>query len=106
MLSLLEVSPPPFSMHMQTHPSHAPCPRWVGYLQKRYLNALGCLWFNRTQAQDRALVQQRMREHVWSSDSAPLLIFPEGTCVNNEYCVMFKRGAFDLGECGRGWVGG
>ena len=27
----------------------------------------------------------------------PLLIFPEGTCVNNEYCVMFKRGAFDLG---------
>lgn len=26
----------------------------------------------------------------------PLLLFPEGTCVNNEYAVMFKRGAFDL----------
>ena len=33
---------------------------------------------------------------------------PQGTCVNNEYCVMFKRGAFELGAtvcpiavCGR-----
>lgn len=70
----------------------------VGYLQKRYLNALGCLWFNRTQSQDRSLVARRMQEHVASPDTTPLLIFPEGTCVNNEYCVMFKRGAFDLGE--------
>lgn len=35
--------------------------------------------------------------HVNDPDTPPLLIFPEGTCVNNEYCVMFKRGAFDLG---------
>lgn len=26
-----------------------------------------------------------------------MLIFPEGTCVNNKYCVMFKKGAFELG---------
>jgi hypothetical protein len=26
----------------------------------------------------------------------PLLLFPEGTCVNNEYAVMFKRGAFEM----------
>lgn len=36
-------------------------------------------------------------------------VFPEGTCVNNEYVVMFKRGAFELGTNrraeGRGvWV--
>lgn len=80
----------PFAAIMQLHPG------WVGLIQKRYLKSLGCLWFNRTQAQDRTLVAQRMREHVHSSDSTPLLIFPEGTCVNNEYCVMFKRGAFDL----------
>ncbi len=24
-------------------------------------------------------------------DSNPLLVFPEGTCVNNEYTVMFKK---------------
>lgn len=40
---------------------------------------------------------KRMKEHVEAADTTPLLIFPEGTCVNNEYCVMFKRGAFDLG---------
>jgi glycerol-3-phosphate O-acyltransferase 3/4 len=41
-------------------------------------------------------VAERMRAHVRRGDTVPLLIFPEGTCVNNEYCVMFKRGAFDM----------
>ena len=49
------------------------------------------------QVKDRALVGKRMKEHVADPSTTPLLIFPEGTCVNNEYCVMFKRGAFDLG---------
>ncbi len=49
------------------------------------------------QVKDRLLVAKRMKEHVQAPDTTPLLIFPEGTCVNNEYCVMFKRGAFDLG---------
>lgn len=25
------------------------------------------------------------------TDNNPLLIFPEGTCVNNHYTVMFKK---------------
>ena len=37
-----------------------------------------------------------MKEHIQKDDSTPLLVFPEGTCVNNEYTVMFKKGAFDL----------
>lgn len=37
-----------------------------------------------------------MKAYVHAEGSTPLLIFPEGTCVNNEYVVMFKRGAFDL----------
>ena len=49
------------------------------------------------QVKDRALVATRMKQHVGDPETTPLLIFPEGTCVNNEYCVMFKRGAFDLG---------
>eukprot|EP00889_Picochlorum_renovo_P005675 jgi/Picre1/32705/NNA_008050.t1 len=81
----------PFAAIMQLHKG------WVGIMQKRYLSALGCLWFNRTQTKDRALVSQKMRDHVMSENATPLLIFPEGTCVNNEYCVMFKKGAFDLG---------
>ena len=81
----------PFAVIMQLHGG------WVGFLQTQVLNALGCLWFNRTEVKDRALVAERMRAHVWREGAAPLLIFPEGTCVNNRYCVMFKRGAFDLG---------
>ena len=49
------------------------------------------------QVKDRKIVGERMKAHVAAPDTTPLLIFPEGTCVNNEYCVMFKRGAFDLG---------
>lgn len=45
------------------------------------------------QSSDRRLVGERMKAHVASPDTTPLLIFPEGTCVNNEYCVMFKRWA-------------
>lgn len=81
----------PFSVIMQLHPG------WVGFLQTKVLNSLGCLWFNRNEANDRALVARRMKDHVQDPNSTPLLIFPEGTCVNNEYCVMFKRGAFELG---------
>ena len=33
----------------------------------------------------------RMIAHVRRPGSVPLLVFPEGTCVNNEYCVMFKK---------------
>ncbi|GBF93567.1 glycerol-3-phosphate acyltransferase [Raphidocelis subcapitata] len=78
-----------FAVIMQLHSG------WVGFLQTQCLDSLGCLWFNRTEVKDRHLVAQRMRQHV-HADATPLLIFPEGTCVNNEYCVMFKRGAFEM----------
>ncbi|CAK0772707.1 hypothetical protein CVIRNUC_003991 [Coccomyxa viridis] len=81
----------PFAVIMQLHPG------WVGFLQTKVLNCLGCLWFNRTEVKDRLVVAERMKAHVQAPGTTPLLIFPEGTCVNNEYCVMFKRGAFDLG---------
>lgn len=80
----------PFAVIMQLHPG------WVGFLQTQVLGCLGCLWFNRNEVKDRQIVSQRMQAHVASSDTTPLLIFPEGTCVNNEFCVMFKKGAFEL----------
>jgi glycerol-3-phosphate O-acyltransferase 3/4 len=49
------------------------------------------------QVKDRKIVAQRMKERIADPDATPLLVFPEGTCVNNEYTVMFKRGAFDVG---------
>ena len=70
---------------------------WVGFIQNTAMDAIHCIRFNRTESKDREMVQRRLREHVANPDRLPLLIFPEGTCVNNEYCVMFKKGAFDLG---------
>eukprot|EP00850_Spirogloea_muscicola_P015377 SM000117S25497 [mRNA] locus=s117:148653:152355:- [translate_table: standard] len=80
-----------FAVIMQKHPG------WVGLLQTTVLHSMGCIWFNRTESKDRAIVARKLQEHVHDPDSNPLLIFPEGTCVNNEYTVMFKKGAFELG---------
>ena len=52
---------------------------------------------NRLASKDRSYVAKRIKEHVADVSKPPLLVFPEGTCVNNEHIVMFKRGAFQLG---------
>ncbi|GAU24125.1 hypothetical protein TSUD_83600 [Trifolium subterraneum] len=80
-----------FAVIMQKHPG------WVGLLQSTILESVGCIWFNRTEAKDREIVARKLRDHVQGTDNNPLLIFPEGTCVNNHYTVMFKKGAFELG---------
>ena len=80
-----------FAVIMQKHPG------WVGLLQSTILESVGCIWFNRTEAKDREIVARKLRDHVLGANNNPLLIFPEGTCVNNHYSVMFKKGAFELG---------
>ncbi|WMV44026.1 hypothetical protein MTR67_037411 [Solanum verrucosum] len=80
-----------FAVIMQKHPG------WVGLLQSTILEGVGCIWFNRSEAKDREIVAKKLRQHVEGADNNPLLIFPEGTCVNNHYTVMFKKGAFELG---------
>ncbi|KAH7574803.1 hypothetical protein JRO89_XS02G0007000 [Xanthoceras sorbifolium] len=80
-----------FAVIMQKHPG------WVGLLQSTILESVGCIWFNRSEAKDREIVAKKLRDHVQGADNNPLLIFPEGTCVNNHYTVMFKKGAFELG---------
>jgi 1-acyl-sn-glycerol-3-phosphate acyltransferase len=68
-----------------------------GFVQRTLLQTgLGALVFNRDEERDRAIVAQRMREHTQDLRRAPLLVFPEGTCVNNEATVLFHKGAFDL----------
>ncbi|KAL6497939.1 Glycerol-3-phosphate acyltransferase 9 [Orobanche hederae] len=98
-----------FAVIMQKHPG------WVGIwglvpsetivvclhilrlLQGTILESLGCIWFNRSESKDREIVARKLRDHVHGADNNPLLVFPEGTCVNNHYTVMFKKGAFELG---------
>lgn len=80
-----------FAVVGQSHPG------WVGYIQSHYLECLGCVWFNRSESKDRSESARRIREYISRPDSSRLLIFPEGTCVNNRYVVQFKKGAFDMG---------
>ncbi|GAB2219257.1 hypothetical protein Droror1_Dr00006890 [Drosera rotundifolia] len=70
---------------------------WVGFLQGTILESVGSILFNRSEAKDREIVAKRLKEHVYGTGNNPLLIFPEGTCVNNQYSVMFKKGAFEIG---------
>ena len=71
----------------------------VGLFQKNVLSTLDCLWFDRKATGDRMLVRQQIESHVSNPDVAPLVLFPEGTCVANRHTVMFKKGAFELENC-------
>ena len=69
----------------------------VAWFQTEFLKSMQCIWFNRAEQKDRALAMKRIREHILDKSKPRLIIFPEGTCVNNEYCIQFKKGAFSLG---------
>ncbi len=70
-------------------------PGWIAGIMQ-VLKLMDCIWFNRMVAKDRQYVLQSMKDHVSDPTKAPLLIFPEGVCVNNQYTVQFKTGAFQL----------
>lgn len=68
-----------------------------GWLCRAVLRPLtDSLLFDRNESRDRAIVSKRMQKHVSDPENNPLLIFPEGTCVNNEFTVLFHKGAFEL----------
>lgn len=68
-----------------------------GWMSRTVLKPLtNSILFDRNESRDRAIITKRMREHVNNLDANPLLIFPEGTCVNNEFTVLFHKGAFEL----------
>lgn len=71
-------------------------PGVIGFFQDHVLGCLECLWFDRKDSKDRAKIAEKIKEHVLDNSKLPLLLFPEGTCVNNDYCVMFKKGAFEI----------
>merc|ERR1712071_233137 len=52
--------------------------------------------FERSEVKDRSTVAKRLKQHVDDSDKLPILIFPEGTCINNTSVMMFKKGSFEI----------
>jgi len=69
----------------------------MGFIQKILLKAQHHIFFERSEIKDRHLVVSRMKEHVEDSSKKPILIFPEGTCINNTSVMMFKKGSFEVG---------
>jgi len=80
----------PFAVVMQKHPG------WLGLVQTFIMSGFGCVYFDRKQSKDREAVSRTIKNYVKNDSRFPLLIFPEGTCVNNRYSTMFKKGAFEL----------
>ncbi|XP_033845981.1 glycerol-3-phosphate acyltransferase 4 [Periophthalmus magnuspinnatus] len=68
----------------------------MGVLQRAMVKASSHIWFERSEAKDRHLVAKRLGDHVADKNKLPILIFPEGTCVNNTSVMMFKKGSFEV----------
>ncbi|XP_056346802.1 glycerol-3-phosphate acyltransferase 3 isoform X1 [Oenanthe melanoleuca] len=69
----------------------------MGIIQRATVKACPHVWFERSEMKDRHLVTKRLREHVADKTKLPILIFPEGTCINNTSVMMFKKGSFEIG---------
>lgn len=69
---------------------------FTGMMQRAFSRASKHIWFDRSEAKDRGLVARRMRDHVQDKNNMPILIFPEGTCINNTSVMMFKKGCFEV----------
>ncbi|GFQ91116.1 glycerol-3-phosphate acyltransferase 3-like [Trichonephila clavata] len=70
---------------------------FLGVLQSGLGRATSHIWFERGEVRDRELVQKRLKGHVQDENKLPILIFPEGTCINNTSVMMFKKGSFEVG---------
>jgi len=71
---------------------------FLGIIQRALARASSHIWFERSEVKDRETVAKRLREHVEDPDKLPILIFPEGTCINNTSVMQFKKGSFEVGS--------
>ncbi|XP_030647232.1 glycerol-3-phosphate acyltransferase 3-like [Chanos chanos] len=69
----------------------------MGVVQRAMVRSCPHIWFERAEMKDRHLVTQRLRDHANDKTKLPILIFPEGTCINNTSVMMFKKGSFEIG---------
>ncbi|KAL3279344.1 hypothetical protein HHI36_016851 [Cryptolaemus montrouzieri] len=69
---------------------------FLGLLQRALARASPHIWFERSEVRDRHAVTNRLREHVSNPNNPPILIFPEGTCINNTSVMQFKKGSFEV----------
>ncbi|XP_065338561.1 glycerol-3-phosphate acyltransferase 3 isoform X1 [Cloeon dipterum] len=71
---------------------------FLGLLQRALARASSHIWFERSEVKDREVVTKRLQQHVSDPENPPILIFPEGTCINNTSVMQFKKGSFEVGS--------
>ncbi|KDR13114.1 hypothetical protein L798_13043, partial [Zootermopsis nevadensis] len=71
---------------------------FLGVLQRALARASPHIWFERSEVKDREAVAKKLRQHVSDPRNPPILIFPEGTCINNTSVMQFKKGSFEVGS--------
>ncbi|XP_012230081.1 glycerol-3-phosphate acyltransferase 4 isoform X3 [Linepithema humile] len=69
---------------------------FLGILQRALARASPHIWFERSEVKDREAVAKRLKQHVSDPTNPPILIFPEGTCINNTSVMQFKKGSFEV----------
>ncbi|KMQ98257.1 glycerol-3-phosphate acyltransferase 3-like isoform 3 protein [Lasius niger] len=69
---------------------------FLGVLQRALARASPHIWFERSEVKDREAVAKRLKKHVSDPTNPPILIFPEGTCINNTSVMQFKKGSFEV----------
>lgn len=65
-------------------------------LQGALQRASNHIWFDRFEIKDKQLVVKRLNMYINDPKNLPILIFPEGTCINNSAVMMFKKGSFEI----------
>ncbi|XP_069003267.1 glycerol-3-phosphate acyltransferase 4-like isoform X2 [Embiotoca jacksoni] len=68
----------------------------MGMVQRPMVKSSPHIWFERLEVKDRHLVAKRLGDHVADKTKQPILIFPEGTSINNTSVMMFKKGSFKI----------
>ena len=68
----------------------------LGFVQRTLSRAADHIWFERSVANDRSLVLKALKEHFDDPNKLPIIIFPEGTCINNTSVMQFKKGSFEV----------
>ncbi|XP_062268290.1 glycerol-3-phosphate acyltransferase 4-like [Platichthys flesus] len=68
----------------------------LGMIQRAMGRSSHHIWFDRAAVKDRHLVAKRLGDHVADKTKQPILMFPEGTCINNTSVMMFKKGSFEI----------
>lgn len=68
----------------------------LGMFMTALSKSSGHIWFERSEAKDRNATFNKLQAHAQNTKLPPILIYPEGTCVNNTAVMQFKKGAFEI----------